>query len=362
MSATATKTTTFIGPFTLRSPISIHTLEKKVQNGCDACNRALKKLPEPPHLVTKSKWDSFAPIERERKRIYAEKNELEQHLKALKILSELTKWIRSFTDDIDSPWYNTPIHMVQIQTFEEFKTAGLFYKDFDSYKIKVGLHLQREPAHETVDSWYKLLIDEKPNKAVIVIYLAPLPKKKEYKFTNPYSFSEIPSAIGLRINGTKNRLNGKRKPVAWKVSQERCSYSEAQRRYEKEAHLWEVKLRERLATLKYLQGWFESLVELTQNDNYKDPWRNVPIHFVRERTFQQFVDKDKFYRYCDGPNAKIGIAMASDTTETRNLLLNQKRVRQCYHFTELIEHQRFSDAIIVVCIPPIPKWPILKWD
>ena len=326
MSNTASKTTNFIGPFTLRSPISIHTLEKKVQNGFDACHRALAKLPASPQLVTKSKWESFAPIEKERKRIYAEQTELEQYQNALRILSEITKWIKTFIDDTESPWYQNPIHMVQKQTFEEFKTAGLFYKDFESNKLKIGIHIRREPAHETVDDWNKLFIEEKFHQAVIVICLAPFPKNKDYKFTNPYSFNEIPSVIALRINGTKNRLNGKRKPVAWKVSQERCSYSEAQRRYEKEAHLWEVKLRERLATLKYLHGWFESLVELTQNDNYEDPWRNVPIHFVRERTFQRFVDKDKFYRYCDGPHAKIGIAMASDTTETRNILLNQKDI------------------------------------
>lgn len=360
MSTTTTKTPTFIGPFKLRASIAINSLEKRVQNGFDACHRALKKLPEPPPLVTKSKWDSFAPIERERKRIYAEKNELEQHLKALKILSEITKWIRSFTEDINSPWYNTPIHMVQIQTFEELKTAGLFYMDFDSNKIKVGLHIQREPSHETVDSWLKLLIDEKPNKAVIVIYLAPFPKKKEYKFSNPYSFNEFSNAIELRINSTKNRLNGRCKPVAWKVSQERCSYSEAIRRYEMEAHLWEVRLQARLATLKGIQYWLKSLTELTKNPD--DPWHNVHIHFVKERTFKRFVDADKFYRYSEGEHAKIGIAMSKNNPETRHILLNQKRNRICSTYFELSEHDRFSDIIILVCIPPIPKWPILKWD
>ena len=362
MSTTTSKNPTYIGPFTLRSPISIHTLEKRIENGFDACHRALKKLPTPPKLVTKSKWESFAPIEREQKRIYAEQTELEQHLHALRILSEITTWIRSFNEDIKSPWYDTPIHMVQSQTFEELKTAGLFYKDFDSNKLKIGIHILREPAHETVDVWHKLFIKEKFNKAVIVIYLAPFPKNKEYKFSNPYSIKDVPNAIDLRINSTKKRLNGKRKPVAWKVSQERCSYSEAQRRYEKEAHLWEVKLRERLAALNYIHGWFKSLTELIQNDNYEDPWRNVPVHFVRERTFQRFVVKDKFYRYCDGNHIKVGIAMANDTRETRNILLNQKRERQCYHFSELTSHTRFSDVIILVCIPPIPKWPILKWD
>lgn len=360
MSTTTKKNPTFIGPFTLRSPISIYALEKRVQNGFDACHRALAKIPDPPELVTKNKWESFAPIERERKRIYAEKAELEHHLKALKVLSELTKWIRSFIEDIDSPWYNAPIHMVQIQTFEELKTAGLFYMDFDSNKIKVGLHIQREPSHETVDSWLKLLIDEKPNKAVIVIYLAPFPKKKEYKFSNPYSFKEFPQAIDLRITSTKNRLNGKHKPVAWKVSQERCSYSEAMRRYEVEAHLWEVRLRARLATLQNIKYWLNSLTELTKNS--EDPWHTVPIHFVKEKTFKRFVDKDKFYRYCDAEHAKIGIAMAKDTPETRYTLLNQKRNRICSTYYELSEHDRFSDIILLVCIPPIPKWPILKWD
>ena len=93
MNTTTTKTPTFLGPFKLRTSISINALEKRVQNGFDACHRALKKLPEPPPLVTKSKWESFAPIERERKRIYAEKNELEQHLKALKILSDSSLYV-----------------------------------------------------------------------------------------------------------------------------------------------------------------------------------------------------------------------------------------------------------------------------
>lgn len=361
MDKTVSITPAFIGPFTLRSkPKTINQLHRSAINAHKKCERELcKLLPLPNDLVSTSLRLSHSQLKRMREKKYAQFAAIEGHKNALNSLLQLIEWMRGFIDNPNDPWYNVPIYRVQSTTFDEFKTAGLFYKDYDSTQFKVGIYVPRENTHKTVD-FTDLFINERLPNAVIMICLAPFPKNEKYKFKNPYSILEFSNAINWRVTSVKNRLNGERKPVASKISQKNCSTDEAQLRYNKESHLWEISLRGRLVALQDIQRWCTFLLLITGEPS--DPWHEMPVHFVHEKTFRRFVEEDKFYRYSDTTHAKIGLAMANDTPETRYILQNQKRNRQCSTPIELAEHKRFSDVVLLVCIPPIPKWPILKWD
>ena len=355
-------TPVFIGPFTVRAQTKTpDQLQKTVINAHKKCERELRKLlPLPNANVTNDPIRRpFSQLKREREKAYAQVAALEQHKTALNNLMTFINWLREFINNPEDPWYNIPIYRVQQSTFNEFKTAALFYRDFESNQLKIGIHIPREKEHQTVE-FENVLICERIRKGVIFICLAPFPQNKSYAFRNPYSISSFANYIHNFSSAIKVRLNGDRKPVARKISQQNCSVDEANLRYKEEARLWEHALRERLAALNSFQEWANTLARLVSSPD--DPWHNVPVHFVRERTFRKFIDNDKFYRYCATPHVMIGVAMSEDTYETRNLLLNQKRNRQCFMPAEITNHERFADVVLLVCVPPIPKWPILKWN
>ncbi len=363
MTKNNTKSTpAYIGPFTLRNkPKSLYQLQCMVTNAQERCNRELfKLLPLPDDMVTSDPIAKpFSALKRQRKNVYAQSLAIQNYQKVLVLLAGYIDWLRKVTTNPDDPWYNAPIYSVEKSTFDEFKSAGLFYRDFDTTQLKIGIHIPRETAHETED-FAGLFLKERIRKAVIVICLATFPKNSGYKFRNPYAIDEIPGAIAGRITGVRARINGERKPAAHKVSMQNCSTDEATRRHEKESALWESRLYERLITLQNFQNFFKNLSELTSNAT--DPWHNVPVHFVREKTFQKFIDDNKFYRYCNNAHAKIGVAMNEDTPDTRYQLLQQRRTRQCFVPDEITQHERFAGVVLLICIPPIPKWPILNWD
>ena len=349
-----TKNTTYtpahIGPFNIRNkPNSLEQLRHTITNAQEKCKRELcKLLPLPDDKVTNDPIKKpFSALKRQRKYAYEQVSTLENYRNALNLLEQYVNWLCEVT------------YRVEKSTFDEFKAASLFHKSYDTSLLKVGIYVPRETEVETED-FLDLFIEKRIARSIIVICLAPFPKNGGYKFRNPYSISEIPNLIAFRINGVRIRINGERKPAAYKVSMKNCSTDEALLRYEKESSIWETRLYERLITLQNFKSFFEKLAEITGNSN--DPWHNVPVHFVREKTFQKFVENDKFYRYCNNSHAKIGVAMVEDTSDTRYQLLQQRRKRQCFVPDEITQHDRFSDVVLLVCIPPIPKWPILNWD
>lgn len=352
----------YIGPFTLRNkPKSLYQLQCTVSNAQARCVRLLGKLlPLPDDKVTNDPIAKpFSSLKRQRKNAYEQISAIESYHNALNLLSQYIEWLREVTSNPEDPWHETLVYRVEKSTFDELKSAELFYKDYDTALLKIGIHIPRETAHETED-FAGLFLENRIRKAVIVICPAPFPKNGGYKFRNPYAISEVPGAIAHRITGVKARLRGERKPVASKVSQRNCDTDEAQLRYEKEYDLWETSLYARLVALQNFRDVFKNIAELTSNPD--DPWHNVPVHFVREKTFKKFVETDKFYRYCRNPHVMVGVAMAEDTPDTRYQLLQQRRTRQCFAPGEITQHDRFSAAVLLICIPPIPKWPILKWD
>ena len=352
----------YIGPFTLRTkPKTLYRLQCMINNSKQRCKNELAKYnPLPDDKVTNDPIAKpFSMLQNQRKKAYARVSAIENYKSALVMLNDYVEWLREVTANPEDPWFAIPIYQVEKSTFDEFKNAGLFFKDYDSSQLKIGIHIPQETEHETTN-FNGIFLDNRIRRSVIVICLAPYPNNYGYKFRNPYGIHEIPSLIAYRISGVKTRLNGHSKPVASKVSMQNCSTDEAILRHEKESALWEAQLYERLGALQNFHNFFKQLAELVSDK--EDPWHHVPVHFVREKTFQKFVDNNKFYRYCNAAHAKIGIAMSEDTADTRYLLLQQRRKRQCFMPSEIIEHERFSDIILLVCIPPIPKWPILKWD
>lgn len=357
-----TFTPAYIGPFTLRNkPKSLYQLRCTVTNAQEKCTRELcKLLPLPDDTVTNDPIAKpFSALKRQRKYAYAQVSMLENYQNALNLLGQYIDWLREVSADPSDPWHGVLIYRIEKSTFDEFKAASLFYKSYDTSLLKIGIYIPHKTELETED-FADLFLEKRVPKSVIVICLAPFPKNGGYKFRNPYAISEIPNTIAHRINGVKARINGERKPAAHKVSMQNCSTDEAILRHEKESALWESRLYERMVTLQNFQNFFKNLSELT--NDVTDPWHNVPVHFVREKTFQKFIDNDKFYRYCNNMHAKIGVAMAEDNPDTRYQLLQQRRKRQCFVPGEITQHERFSGAILLICIPPIPKWPILKWD
>lgn len=352
----------YIGPFTIRLQTKTpEQLQKTIINAHKKCERELRKLlPLPDDKVTNDPIRRpFSQLKREREKAYAQVFAIEDYKEALNGLLTFIEWLHTFINNPQDPWYNVPIYRIQQSTFEEFKNANMFYRDYDGTQLKIGIYIPREKEHKTVEL-KDLQISERIQKGVILIYLAPYPNHTPYKFRNPHTVGEFSINVSCRISAIKARLNGERKPVASKVSQQNCSVDEARLRYREESRHWEYALRERLAALQSLKTWANKLVVLTSSP--EDPWHNIPVHFVRQGTFNKFMHSGKFYRYCSTPHAMIGVAMKEDTYETRNLLLNQRRTRQCFMPSEITEHERFSDVVLVVCIPPIPKWPILKWN
>ena len=358
----STYTPAYIGPFTLRNKSQPLYKFQCMLTAADArCSRELAKLlPLPDDKVTNDPISKpFSALKHQRKNAYAQVSSITNYHNALKLLSQYIEWLREISANPEDPWHGIQIYRVEKTTFDELKTAALFYKSYDTSQLKVGIHIPGKTECETED-FTDLFIEERKQNTVIVVCLAPFPKNSGYIFRNPYGIHEISGVLHFRINGVKIRLNGERKPAAHKVSMKNCSTDEAILRYEKENKLWKNRLYERLGTLDYFQNFFKKLTEITSASD--DPWHNVPVHFVQERTFQKFVDNDKFYRYYNNQNAKLGVAMAEDTPDTRYLLLQQRRKRQCFMPDEIIEHERFSEVVLLICIPPIPKWPILKWD
>ena len=358
----STITPTPIGPFTLRSqPKTLNQLQKTVINAHKNCERELRRLLPLPddHVTNDPIRRPFSQLKREREKAYAEVSVLEQYKESLNKLLSFISWLRKFNDNPQDPWYQIPIYKIQETTFDEFKTAALFYRDFDSVHLKIGIHFPREKEHQTV-AFEELTLENRIRKGIILICLAPFPKSKEYKFRNPNTISEFESQISQRISALKVRLNGERRPVASKVSQRNCSSDEANFRYKKEAIIWENALRARLAALQNLKDWAKELTTLPATPD--NVWPNTPVYFVRKSTFQKFVDNGHFFRYFSNPHMMVGLAIPEDTYETRNFLLNQKRSRQCFMPSELTHQKAPYATVLMVCIPPIPKWPILKWN
>ncbi len=353
----------YIGPFTIRLQTKTpEQLQKTVINAQKKCECELRRLlPLPDDKVTNDPIRRpFSQLKREREKAYALYSAIDQHKTALYRLSSLIDWLKEFIDNPDDPWYSIPIYRIQQTTFEEFKTANLFYRDFNSTSLKIGFYIPQEKNYQTVTSLKELFIADRIRKGAIFIYLEPYPNQTPYKFRNPHTIGEFSINVSLSISTIKARLNGERKPVASKVSQQNCSVDEAQLRYREESKQWEYALRERLAALQALKAWTNKLVVLTSSP--EDPWHNIPVHFVKQNTFNKFVHNGKFYRYCSTSHVMVGLAMKEDTYETRNLLLNQRRTRQCFMPSEITEQERFPGVVLMVCIPPVPKWPILKWN